>query len=87
MNAITIDDNRYKSAEIYAKLHNISIKDVVARSLDLLFRQTSKTELVTNDTDLENAMAIMDSITMKGGKPIPPEENGLDALIDKKYVL
>ena len=81
MNAVTIDNNRYRTAEMYAKLHNISIRDVVAKSLDLLFEQTPAETSANKETDLDKAMAIMDTMMIKGGKKIPADEKGVDALI------
>ena len=36
MNTITIDSNIYKGAEMYAKLHKISIAAVIEKGLTLL---------------------------------------------------
>lgn len=33
MNTITIDNNIYRGAEIYAKLHNISVKSLVEKAI------------------------------------------------------
>lgn len=87
MNAVTIDNNRYRTAEMYAKLHNISIKAVVARSLDLLFGQAKTDVLTDKESDFDKAMAVMDSMMIKGGKQIPADENGINALIEQKYEL
>lgn len=87
MNAVTIDSNRYRAAEMYAKLHNISIRDVVAKSLDLLFGQTSVKNSVSKESDFDKAMALMDTMMIKGGKKIPTDEKGIYALIEQKYSL
>lgn len=81
MNAVTIDNNRYRTAAMYAKLHNISIKDVVAKSLDLLLGQSSAETSASKESDLDKAMSIMDTMMIKGGKKIPADEKGVDALI------
>ena len=66
---------------MYAKLHNISIKDVVAKSLDLLLGQSSAETSASKESDLDKAMSIMDTMMIKGGKKIPADEKGVDALI------
>ena len=37
--------------------------------------------------DIEKVMSIMDSMMIKGGKPVPANEKGIDALIEQKYKL
>ncbi len=51
MNTITVDSKIYRGAELYAKLHNISVDHLVENFL-LTFQKTSlESESVTKDTD------------------------------------
>ena len=42
MNTITIDDNIYRGAELYAKLHNISITKLVEKAIQNIVSQKEK---------------------------------------------
>ena len=42
MNTITIDDNIYRGAELYAKLHNISITKLVEKAILNIVSQKEK---------------------------------------------
>lgn len=35
---------------------------------------------------LEEARAFIQSLSMQGGKPVPADENGIEALISEKYL-
>lgn len=35
----------------------------------------------------EEASRYLDSLTVRGGEPIPPDENGLDAMIEIKHLI
>lgn len=38
-----------------------------------------------NDATLSSAYAFVDTIPATGGKPVPPDERAIDALIEEKY--
>lgn len=42
---------------------------------------------ITESVEYKNALACMKLLSGKGGRPVPVDENGLDALIEKKYQL
>lgn len=42
---------------------------------------------ITESVEYKNALARMTELSGKGGRPVPADENGLDALIEKKYLL
>ena len=42
---------------------------------------------ITESVEYKNALARMKMLSGKGGRPVPADENGLDALIEKKYQL
>lgn len=42
---------------------------------------------ITESVEYKNALARMKELSGKGGRPVPADENGLDALIEKKYLL
>lgn len=87
MNTITIDSNIYKGAEMYAKLHNISIESVIEKGmthfLGKLIPQAAKEE----KQSLDEVLALMDTMMISGGDVVPTEENAMETLVDSKYKL
>ena len=89
MNTITIDSNIYQSVENYTKLHNISVNDVIERGVSLLLGKVlaSKNTDVKETTGFKEALAYVKTLKAQNGKPVPENENGLEALTDLKYKL
>lgn len=87
MNTIAINSNIYKGAEMYAKLHHISVEAVVEKGLSLLLEKFNPKEKTVSNSELEQAMAIMDTMMAKGGKQIPADENPMDVFVEQKYGL
>lgn len=85
MNTISVTNSTYKGMETYAKVHNISMSDAVERGLKLLISQINKPKPSEKKEDLASAFAFIDTIPARGGRPIPGDERGIDALIEKKY--
>lgn len=52
MNTITIDSNIYRGAEIYAKLHNISVERLVEKFLLTFQKPSSEIESISEATDI-----------------------------------
>lgn len=52
MNTITIDDNVYRGAELYAKLHNISITKLVEKAIMNLVSQKEKSFELKKEEEL-----------------------------------
>ena len=56
MNTISIDSNIYKGAELYAKLHNISVEAVIEKGLTLLLENlTSKKKVADENAEFQKA--------------------------------
>lgn len=85
MNTVIINNKTYQSAELYAKLHNVSVSDVVEKAVSLLLQKVQHKQKYTETTEFKEALAYVKSIKAKGGNPIPADENGLEALVTKKY--
>ncbi len=85
MNTIVINSKTYQSAELYAKMHNVSISDVVEKAVSLLLQKIQPKESFTETTEFKDALAYVKTLKAKGGKPIPEDENGLEVLVAKKY--
>ena len=45
------------------------------------------TQKFTETTEFKEALAYVETMVSKGGKPVPPDANGLDALVEMKYAL
>lgn len=57
MKTIAIDSNIYKGAEMYAKLHNISVERLVEKFLMTFQKPSSETDAVADDSaDFLNAL-------------------------------
>jgi len=87
MNEVLINSNVYSGAASYAKLANISVSDVVEKAVVLFLKKAQTKQKITETTEFKEALAYVKTLKAKGGKPIPTDENGLDALVEKKYAL
>ncbi len=85
MNTITIDGNTYLKAQMYAKEHNISVEDVFEKGLAMLLEKLHSSKENIQDKELEDAMALMETMMVKGGKTVPADEEGNGALMRIKY--
>ena len=87
MNTVSIDSNIYKSAESYAKMHNISVTAAIEKAISLFLQKVQPKQKLLESSEFKDALSYVKTLKAKGGKPIPAEENGLDALVSKKYAL
>ena len=84
MNTIAIDSNIYKGAESYAKLHNISVTAAIEKAISLFLQKVQPKQKLLETAEFNDALSYVKTLKAKGGKPIPADENSLDALVDKK---
>lgn len=90
MNTITIDSDMYKGAVEYAERYNMSIKDVVEHGIQLLIGNISNNSVAENKVrriNHDEAMNFVKTLSASGGLAVPADENGIGALIEKKYGL
>lgn len=85
MNTVAIDSNIYKGVERYAKLHNITVGDVVEKGVLLLIENFQPKQSIYKTKEFQDALAYVSTMQAKGGKPVPADENGLEALVELKY--
>ena len=45
------------------------------------------TQKITETTEFKEALAYVETMVSKGGKPVPADANGLDTLVEIKYAL
>lgn len=86
-NTITIDHNIYRGAEMYAKLNNISIKEVVETSLKLLLGHINKPQTDTKSkwSNYQLSPKIKD-MTLKHRKNVSDDiEVSLFKAMEEKY--
>lgn len=87
MNTISIDSSLYNSTEQYARQHHMNINQVVEEGLKLLLSQIrpkhEKAKSVWDTEEYKNAMAYLDTLSDKSGKPVPDDEDGRDARTEK----
>ena len=86
MNTITIDSNIYKGVEAYAKLHNVSIQSVIEKGLTLFLGKFVPAPSHENRS-LDEALALMDTMMIKDGTPVPADEDAMSTLAEGKYKL
>lgn len=87
MNTIALNSKTYQGAEMYARLHNVSVSDVVEKAVLLLLQKVEPKRKFTETAEFKKALAYVKTLKAKGGEPIPADENGLDALVESKYAL
>lgn len=93
MYEIAINDSKvYLEGEAYARNNNSSLSEMVNRyvaSLAAKLRSSKKHQKVAldNTEDFQNAMNYVKSLVAKEGGTVPADENGLDALVERKYKL
>ena len=85
MNTIVIDSNIYKGAESYAKMHNISVTAAIEKAISMFLQKVQPKQRLLETEEFRDALSYVKTLKAKGGKPIPADENNLDALVDKKY--
>lgn len=85
MPTITIDTHLYEEVERYAKKHDISVRELIERFLSG-FKHTEENPVVEL-LSFDKAMSLVKTLSAKGGKPVPPDERGIEALIGEKYTL
>ena len=87
MNTIAINSKTYQGAEMYARLHNVSVSDVVEKAVLLLLQKVEPKQKFTQTAEFKKALAFVKSKAAKGGNPVPVDEDGLEALVEAKYKL
>lgn len=83
MNTLTIDQNIYNGAELYAKQNNISIQEVFELGVKLLLAKVNLAKPKNEDLELKEALKYVSTLSAKGGRTVPVDENGSDARIEK----
>ena len=70
-----------------AKLHNISVTAAIEKAISLFLQKVQPKQKLLETAEFNDALSYVKTLKAKGGKPIPADENSLDALVDKKYAL
>ena len=83
MNTITIDPLVYEGAALYARQNNISIQKVIEQGVKLLLEKVRLAKPQNVDIELEEALKYVSTLSAKGGRPVPANEDGRDARIEK----
>ena len=86
MNTLTIDQAVYDGAALYARQNNMSIQKVIELGVKLLLDNVRHSNTKANDMELEEALKFVSTLSAKGGRTVPVDENGRDARIEK-YIL
>ena len=83
MNTLTIDQAVYDGAALYARQNNMSVQKVIELGVKLLLDNVRHSNTKTNDMELEQALKYVSTLSAKGGRIVPVDENGRDARIEK----
>lgn len=91
MNTISIDSDMYKGAAEYARRYNISIKEVVEHGIQLVIgtinaNVAKRKRAKTDKLSMKEAMEYVETLSASGGSPVPADEDGREARIEK-YML
>ncbi len=87
MNEVSINSEIYKGAEQYAKLHNTSVTDTIEKAVMLFLQKLQPTQNATDGLEFKEVVSYVKTLAAKGGKPVPVDEKGIEALIETKYKL
>jgi hypothetical protein len=82
----------YLDGEAYAKANHSTLEEMVnkyvASLADRVRTKSSRTSVAFSQSEeFLNALALVKTKAAKGGKPVPADEKGLEALADAKYSL
>ena len=58
----------------------------VKKALVARLKESLSNEKVLPNKSMEEALAFIDTLSLKGQNPIPADENGIEALISEKYI-
>lgn len=87
MNTISIDSTLYNSTAQYAKQHKMTIEEVVESGLKLIltpfWAKQNKEKSIWDTDEYRNALLYLDTLADGSGKPIPENEDGRDARVEK----
>ena len=87
MDTIAINSNIYKGAESYAKMHNMSVTAAIEKAILLFLQKVQPKQKPMETAEFKDALSYVKTLKATGGRPIPADENSLEALIDTKYAL
>lgn len=87
MNTVTINNKTYQGVELYARLHNVSVSDVVEKAVLLLLEKLPVKQTLTETIEFREALAFVKAKAAKGGDAVPVDEDGLESLVETKYKL
>ena len=83
MNTLTIDKALYDRTALYARQNKIKKKKVIELGVKLLLDNVRHSNTKANDMELEEALKYVSTLSAKGGRTVPVDENGRDARIEK----
>lgn len=76
-----LDETAMKAAADFAYKESLSQKTIPHSEIVSKVKKTDRT------AKLNQAMALMDTMMVKGGMPVPADADGLDILTEEKYSL
>lgn len=71
---------------MYAKMHNITVGDVIEKGVLLLIENIQPKQGIENTKKFQDALAYVKTLKAKGGSPVPDNENSISSLAEKKYI-
>ena len=57
------------------------------KAISMFLQKVQPKQRLLETEEFRDALSYVKTLKAKGGKPIPADENNLDALVDKKYAL
>ena len=65
---------------------SLKVRRALALRLEASIAQETQNREKEEKKGIAEALSFIDSLSIKGGQPVPTDEKGIDALIDYKYI-
>ena len=73
--------------DVTALLLSLIHISAIEKAISLFLQKVQPKKKLLETAEFNDALSYVKTLKAKGGKPIPADENSLDALVDKKYAL
>lgn len=83
MKTVTIDQNIYNGAASFAHENNISVESIIEQGIMLFINRAQRSATHHPEVSDEEALEFVSSLSAKGGRPVPADEDGRDSRIEK----
>ena len=79
--------NSFNSFNSCSKKHYPHVTAAIEKAISLFLQKVQPKQKLLETAEFNDALSYVKTLKAKGGKPIPADENSLDALVDRNYAL